>query len=394
MSFLRRIAFVLVAQFVLLQPVAALPDSTLVVSLLTTAPGPDLHEGYGHTALRIRSVGTDYDWAFNYGVFSYQMSHFLWRFLMGNAEYVVRAIPTDIYLEEYAKEHRKVDEQQLNVSQDEAVHTVTLLEQNVLDESWSYVYSFLYDNCTTRIYDKIVEGVEGEVVLPAEWDGKSFRDMLHEFAGTDTWTGFIADLAIGAEADRIPSQSERIFLPLYAERLLSKAQVKGADGSQRPLVRHTLHHSRKPEYLRPKPLIPPFVVLLVLMHVAMIAGLYNLRGKRKLWVRIFDASVLVAVGLGGVLVLTIFCFSQNPSAGSNWNVLWLNPLPLAAVVLPQRGLWRKVKMGLYALLLLLGAIYTVAMLLGAQSVPSAAYLLALSLLYVVAANLWRHKKAL
>ena len=354
------------------------PDSVLHISLLTSAPGPDIHEAYGHTAIRARISGTDYDWAFNYGVFTYEESLFFWHFILGKAEFMCCAFPTDIYLEVYAKEGRWVDEQEINLTEEEKYELLRLLEINVLDKGWKYQYSFLYDNCTTRAYEKIVEAVSGNVVLPKENNSKTFRELLHEFAGPDEWSGFAADLVMGNEVEQTPSVRQMMFLPMYAESTLDKIKIQNPDGSVRPFVKSKERH--QPVAKGDRNLLPfrplHFAVLLLIAAIAL--TMYE--KWKKTFVKWFDVALMLFQGLLGVIVMILLLFSHHPAVSSNWNALWLNILPLLALPFMFRKKKSVILTVLFAIIIVLLLAFFVIGAAGVQEIPLAAYLLALTLL--------------
>ena len=74
--------------------IAALETDSVVlpkVSLLTCSPGVEIWQQYGHTAIRFEDTASDLDVVFNYGLFSFDQPHFIWRFCLGATDYVVGA---------------------------------------------------------------------------------------------------------------------------------------------------------------------------------------------------------------------------------------------------------------------------------------------------------------
>ena len=54
------------------------------VSLLTCGPGEELYSSFGHSAIRIRQIGSQgQDLVFNYGTFDFQMPNFYGKFATG-----------------------------------------------------------------------------------------------------------------------------------------------------------------------------------------------------------------------------------------------------------------------------------------------------------------------
>ena len=83
---------------------------SVVVSLLTCTPGNLVYELYGHTAIRVREVGArQSDWVFNYGTFSFNQPHFMWRFMLGETDYELGVVPYYLFYESYVREGRGID---------------------------------------------------------------------------------------------------------------------------------------------------------------------------------------------------------------------------------------------------------------------------------------------
>ena len=216
----------------------AVRDS-LEISMLVCAPGTQIYELYGHSALRLHNLTTGADVVLNYGVFDFHTPHFAWRFMMGLTDYTVGAVHYRDFMSAYSAEGRIVGEQVLNLTQEEAYRLTMLTESDWQTPGWAYRYNFLYDNCTTRLIRMVEQAVAGKVVWPKEGAGqRSFRDIIHEYAApASPWYSFGQDLILGAEMDQPCSVEQQLFSPVYAMHYMSGAKIAAADGSVRPLVR-------------------------------------------------------------------------------------------------------------------------------------------------------------
>lgn len=77
---------------------AAESTAALRVSLLTCAPGREVYQLEGHTALRLIETPdsitqNDYDIVVNWGVFDFTTPNFVYRFVKGATDYMAVAIP-------------------------------------------------------------------------------------------------------------------------------------------------------------------------------------------------------------------------------------------------------------------------------------------------------------
>ena len=304
----------------------AVRDS-LEISMLVCAPGKQIYELYGHSALRLHNLTSGADVVLNYGVFDFHTPHFAWRFMMGLTDYTVGAVDSHIFMAGYAMEGRTVGEQVLNLTQDEAYRLAVLAENDWLTPGWAYRYNFLYDNCTTRLIRMVEQAVAGKIVWPTEGEGqRSFRDIIHEYAApASPWYTLGQDLILGAEMDVPRSVEQQLFSPVYAMHYMSGAKIAAADGSVRPLVRQerncTIGPLPQAEQAFP---VLPLMAAVGLLCLCLLASLAEWRWQRTF--HILDDVLLVLLGGLGVVVALLFFLSEHPAVGSNWLILLLHPL--------------------------------------------------------------------
>ncbi len=299
---------------------------TLEVGLLTCAPGAEVYELYGHTALRVRNHRTGADRVFNYGIFDFNAPHFTWRFALGKADYYLRPADFNRFAYTYYMDGRSVEEQVLNLTPVEEARVLAFLDSLVNIDTWAYRYSFLYDNCTTRAIDVIERCIDGEMLWPETWPGYTFRSIIHEFTATQSpWNRFGQDLILGAEVDAKAGRREQMFSPLYAQSYVGGARIKSADGVRPLVLRQETVVLAAP---LPQALFPLSPMMAVCLFGVLTAGICLWERKRQRICRWYDDLLLVVQGLAGCIVALLFFFSAQPAVGSNWLVLWLNPLPL------------------------------------------------------------------
>ena len=87
------------------------PGEDLEVSLVTYGPGAIYWERFGHDAIRIRDRVSGESGDFNYGVFDFEDSAFLWNFARGHMRYMIDAGSSDINQQDYLDTGRSVLEQ-------------------------------------------------------------------------------------------------------------------------------------------------------------------------------------------------------------------------------------------------------------------------------------------
>ena len=92
-------------------------EDSVRVSLVTFYPGSEPHNIWGHSEIRVQQGSTDL--YFNYGVFDFQAPAFMWRFMLGETDYLCQPVPR-IYAT-LGMENRRMVEQELNLPQDRAL---------------------------------------------------------------------------------------------------------------------------------------------------------------------------------------------------------------------------------------------------------------------------------
>lgn len=355
---------------------------SVVVSLLTCTPGQLVYELYGHTAIRVKEVGArQSDWVFNYGTFSFNQPHFVWRFMLGETDYELGVVPYSIFYEFYVKEERGIDEQVLNLSSTEAKRLVDALSKNLEPENATYRYNFFYDNCVTRALRQIENAVEGTVVWPKADENKTLRDIVHEFSTPSPWNEFGQDLLLGAEADEKADLAKQQFAPIYAERFVTDAMIKDKDGKVRHLaapVRTLLPAQPGVQTEESGFPLSPTVVFGIILVLTIAISTAELLKKKRYWQ--YDVLLMVAQGLTGCIITFLFFFSSHPAVGSNWLITLFNPLPLVlfpwfmkAAAVGKRS-WVMYVQGALVVLFIFSAV------LGVQQYPTEVYLIAVTLL--------------
>lgn len=363
-------------------------NDSVVVSLLTCTPGQLVYELYGHTAIRVREVGTrQSDWVFNYGTFSFDQPHFIWRFLLGQTDYELGVVPYAFFYDFYMREGRGIEEQRLNLTRAEATQLVDALSKNLEPENATYRYNFFKDNCTTRALAMIEKSVQGKVLWPKVDEGKTLRGMVHEYSAKTPWNKFGQDLLVGSEADEPADLALQKFAPLYAERFMDEALVRNNDGTTRHLAAPaiTLLPAQPMAKGEAFPLTPMWVFGL-LFAVSLAVTLAEWRKGKYYWG--FDVLLFLAQGLTGCIVAFLFFFSAHPTVESNWLVLLFNPLPL--VLFPwymKSASARKRSLLVYVESVMLAATLFVG-IAGLQSFPAEVYLIIIALALRMA-NHWR-----
>lgn len=397
--------FVVQILFVLSQVVAwASPVAdSLRVSLLTCSPGKEIFELYGHTALRITNLtaaanpatmdNRTNDLVFNFGVFSFNQPHFIARFIKGDTDYTMDAVPFDAFLTGYLPNGRHVEEQVLNLNQAEAHRLLQALQDLWMQDNWSYRYNFFKDNCTTRARDIIEQSIGGQIIYaqPKSETPVSYRQIIHEYTQESPWDEIGQDVLLGAAADKPINHREQQFVPYHLKNAFTSATIQRADGSRQPLVLQEQQYTPDVAAAPATKHISPTAVAIIWLLIT--AAIVFLRWKKKdpgyLW--LYDALPLLLQGCMGVIIAYLFLFSSHPTVDSNWLLVFLNPIPL--VYLPMELIRARKRQHDYyheaATIVLL--LFCLLAGLIPQDFPTAIILLAWNLLILSAGHLILHR---
>jgi hypothetical protein len=314
----------------------------LRISLLTCSPGEELYSTFGHTALRVTDAATGMDIVFNYGTFDMaDPIQFYKDFTQGLMLYSLSAYPFSDFVYEYQSEHRGVIEQVLELSCAEKNRIFNALRENAQEQNRHYYYYFHQDNCTTRARDMVMKHTDSPVVfkniLPAEVP--SFRDLIHSYLdkGHQPWSKFGIDILLGSNLDKKVSNQEAMFLPDYLMKGFDSASTRN-----KPLVGATQTILTVPaQPAATSAWFTPFVLFMGLFVFITILSFQKARWPIT-FLRVFDISFFLLLGLLGVLLITLWLIRIDTVCRNNLNLLWALPTHLPVVfVMARQKKWIK-----------------------------------------------------
>ena len=308
-------------------------EDSVHVSLVTFYPGSEPHNIWGHSEIRVQQGPVDL--YFNYGVFDFQAPAFMWRFMLGETDYLCMPVPRAYAT--LGMEGRRMVEQELNLPQD--------------PENRTYRYKFLSDNCSTRPRD-IIEMAAGEgLQYPAMSDtAVTYRDILAHYCRNYAWEKFGIDLVLGWDVDTVLDQRATMFIPMILMDAVADATIR-TDSLNVPLVKATTVPVDASTAGKVKPPTPWYISpMAVAMLVLLLTLLVSSRDWRRCDVsRWFDTMLFTTGGLAGCLLFFLIFFSTHEATSPNINIAWLHPLLLMLAVLPWFKKTRNAARWLHAL---------------------------------------------
>lgn len=310
------------------------PDAT--ISVITCGPGQEeLYSAFGHSALRVHDPRQQIDEAYNYGVFDFDQPYFYLNFARGYLYYQLAVWDYQAFAGMYMYNNRFIHEQVLNLTPRQKQQVYDFLQWNALPENKFYRYDYFYDNCATRIRDVFVHVFKDSV----EFDGSyvdtryTIRELTDLYLDEQPWGDLGIDICLGLPMDKVAAPYEYMFLPDYIESGFDHATLY--NGNERvPLVtrKDIVYEPREEDPLKrlPHPLLVFGVVAFGIIGISII----DLRRKKiTQWL---DAVLFGVAGLIGVLLLSLWLFTDHAAAARNLNMLWALPTHVGIVFMLRR----------------------------------------------------------
>ncbi len=294
----------------------------LLVSLLTVGVGDEIYASFGHTGIRVADSVSGRDIVYNWGTFDGYQDNFELKFTQGKLLYYASSETYQHFIQTYIHEQRRVQEQELLLSNAQKRTLLTALESSLLEENRYYKYDFLYDNCATRPRDVFKQTLGntfcyGRAITGKE--GTTFRDEIDRYLAHLPWERFGIDLLLGSPVDKVMSNEDAMFLPNYLRNGMSGATIAGQKVSAGP--RQVL----PPAPSMPDPGKTPFFVMLAISAIIIVGS--SVPGLKPV-AAMAGYVVLIITGLLGCLMLFMWFGTDHQSCRNNFNVLWALPTNL------------------------------------------------------------------
>lgn len=288
------------------------------ISLVTFAPGEELHAAFGHAVIWVRDPLQNIDKAYSYGTFDFNTENFYLKFLKGTLPYSISFNSMNDLIYYYSQiEHRSIKLQTLHVDQSQKNTIYQALETNLLPENKNYRYQFFNDNCSTRLRDIIEKAAPNAFQWPKYKNlaGLSYRDWMNKYLVPNSWVTLGMNLALGIPSNQNANASESCYLPDNLSLALEMAEVNGQKFADSPLQVYQAPEVEKAgfDWFGPLVILQLLIVILVFLSI-------KFRNNTRLLFRL-------DVGLFGVLgLLAWFIFFL--ATGTDHDVMAWNPASL------------------------------------------------------------------
>lgn len=307
-------------------PVLAPASDAPRIGVVTMGPGDVFWERFGHDAIVVDDGAPAGPTSYNFGFFDLAEDGFIGRFVRGEMEYMLVALPLEDDLRYYREVGRGARLQWLDLDPAQARSLAVALAENAKPENARYRYDYYTDNCASRVRDAIDRALGGQLrrQLDVRSSGDTYRTESVRLASPAAWMRVGFDLGLGPFADRPLTRWQQAFLPRRLADDLREATR--ADG--RPLVAEEIELLPQRQAAEPvgrAPRLWPWLLAGVLAGTAVLV----LAGWRPRLLAGFAGAFWATCGLLGLVLALGWAFTAHHALWANRNLLLLNPLCLA-----------------------------------------------------------------
>jgi len=301
----------------------------LKIELITIGAGEHYWEAFGHSALRIKTATQDY--MFGFGYFDFSEEDFFLKFAKGETRYFLDIEETDIELNDYKKQGRKIWTQNLQLSSSQKKELISKLDFLSRPENRYYHYDYFLNNCTSRIRDILDEVTNGEISSQLENIEKelSWNDLTFPVTN-QAWMNLGIALVYGLPAyfDRDQWQLS-IFPEDFAQDLKELKTRLHWNQSYQVYYQQTVEESSFNQYGFFK------THYAMLFCVVILTLLLMIRITKKITINFW----LLSQSLLGSAILMLWFMTSHTVAAYNINIMLFFPLGFLLIFKKLNSVW-------------------------------------------------------
>jgi hypothetical protein len=223
-------------------------------------------------------------------------------------------------------------------------------EWNVLPENRDYYYHHFRDNCATRIRDILDRATGGQ--FRAAYGEAPGRFTLRQHVRRHTWAHPFADWILnfwmGQDIDRPIRVWDEMFLPSEIGMRAEELVYVDGEGRERPLVISVEQVNRakgRPPVLEAPRRQWPWELGLGILLAGLFGGAWYLERKKsrlgRMVLGLGQSGLGLFFGVVGLLLLFMMTLTNHDYTYNNSNILYINPLLLAALPLGLTLAWTR-----------------------------------------------------
>jgi hypothetical protein len=312
----------------------------ITIKIAVVGPGDELYFWWGHLGLIIEDALSGDSRFYDYGVFSFDNENFFLNFAFGRLLYTSSVSDTSAILNHYIATNRDIAIYTLNLTARQKEAILRAAQRNIQPEYRNYLYNHFSDNCVTRVLDIIDNVVDGQFYDMAK--NTAGRYTLREHVGRHTyfspfWDWFLGFI-MGQGIDAPSTIKQELFLPAEAGNVLNTFNYIDENGVTQPLVssveiinissgRYPVLDSPQKQYLYE--IYYGIAIALIIIVFMLIYKKYPVCGRILLGLS--QSFLGLFFGIAGSVAFFMMFFTNHDYSWHNMNVIFVNPLLLAAV---------------------------------------------------------------
>jgi hypothetical protein len=317
----------------------------LIIKIAVMGPGDELYFWWGHMGMVIENIRTGQSRFYDYGLFSFDNDDFFVNFAFGRLWYSCGVSLASTNIAGYINTNRDVVLYTLNLPPEKREEVWRQAEWSILSENRDYLYNHFSYNCVTPIINIIDKATDGQfkAVFAAEPGRFTLRQHVRRHTWFSPFVDWILNFWMGQGIDIPITVWDEMFLPSEVGRRINDFQYTDSNGVSRQLVSDTeviyLSYGRPavlevPYKQWPVELAFSLFLSLILVYFYYIQVKSTARGQVALGIA--HSLLGLLFGVAGLMLFFMSNFTDHDYTWHNTNILFCNPLLLAAVPLGIR----------------------------------------------------------
>jgi hypothetical protein len=318
----------------------------LTLKIAVMGPGDELYFWWGHIALVVEDAASGQSYFYDYGIFSFENDHFFRNFTLGRLLYSCGVSPAEANFAVYRKTNRDITLYTLDLPGRTKEAVFRFAERNVLPENRNYAYHHFKDNCATRIRDIIDLALEGQFkeAFGEEPGRYTYRQHVRRHTWFSPFFDWILNFWMGQVIDGPLTVWEEMFLPSEIGRRIENFRYRDSSGVERNLVSGVAVLNRavnRPAVLEvprkqwPRELACSLIIAGFLVFLMFLRGRPSAFAARtgRILLGLSQGLLGFFFGTVGLILFFMAFFTNHDYTFQNANLLYVNPLLLAALPL-------------------------------------------------------------
>jgi hypothetical protein len=316
----------------------------LTVKIAVMGPGTELYFWWGHIGLVIENNRTGQGRFYDYGLFSFDNENFFVNFALGRLLYSCGASSPWANVNTYINTNRDVTFYTLDIPPEKREEVRNFANTNILPANRDYYYHHFKDNCATRIRDILDIATGGQ--FRERYGAAPGRYTNRQHVRRHTWFSpffdWMLSFLMGQDIDRPMTVWQEMFLPAEVGSRAAEFYYTDTEGVSRRLVSGVEVVNRaigRPEVLDVPRRQWPRELAFGIAVMALLGLFFFLRTKGpvgQVLAGLSQSLIGLFFGLSGLLLFFMSFFTNHDYTFHNVNLLFTNPLLLAAVPLGIR----------------------------------------------------------